>query len=236
MVSIEWKMTIPNALSLFRIALVPAFAVLYLCSGPDNYLLYWALGILVLSGLTDSFDGIIARKFNQITDLGKLLDPIADKLTQVTVVLCLAIRNTYLIPLLIICVVKELGQSIGGLILLHRGEKIQGAKWYGKVSTFVFYGVMALIVLWDGMPLWLSIVLVSIVAALMLFAFFNYMKVYCRIRCSRTSRRIPAHPRESGDGSCGGESGRRKGLVGGYGLFTVQKTPRGGVYHPHGGG
>lgn len=97
-------------------------------------------------------------------------------------VLCLAIRNTYLIPLLIICVVKELGQSIGGLILLHRGEKIQGAKWYGKVSTFVFYGVRALIVLWDGMPLWLSIVLVSIVAALMLFAFFNYMKVYCRIR------------------------------------------------------
>ena len=78
MVSIEWKMTIPNALSLFRIALVPAFAVLYLCSGPDNYLLYWALGILVLSGLTDSFDGIIARKFNQITDLGKLLDAIAE--------------------------------------------------------------------------------------------------------------------------------------------------------------
>lgn len=114
MVSIEWKMTIPNALSLFRIALVPAFAVLYLCSGPDNYLLYWALGILVLSGLTDSFDGIIARKFNQITDLGKLLDPIADKLTQVTVVLCLAIRNTYLIPLLIICVVKDSASRSAG--------------------------------------------------------------------------------------------------------------------------
>lgn len=71
MFSIEWKMTIPNALSLFRIALVPVFAVLYLYSGPDNHLLYWAVGVLVLSGLTDSFDGIIARKFNQITDLGQ---------------------------------------------------------------------------------------------------------------------------------------------------------------------
>ena len=194
MFSIEWKMTIPNALSLFRIALVPVFAVLYLYSGPDNHLLYWAVGVLVLSGLTDSFDGIIARKFNQITDLGKLLDPVADKLTQVTVVLCLAIRNTYLIPLLIICVVKELGQSIGGLILLRRGEKIQGAKWDGKVSTFVFYGVMALIVLWDGMPLWLSVVLVTIVAALMLFAFFNYMKVYCRIRKNPVEQDKPEEP------------------------------------------
>lgn len=177
---IEWKMTIPNALSLFRIVLVPLFAVMYLCSTPENHLLYWSLGVLLLSGLTDMFDGIIARKCNQITDLGKLLDPIADKLTQVTVVLCLAVHNHYLIPLLIVSFIKELGQSIGGLLLLRRGAKVQGAKWYGKVATFVFYGVMALLVLWRSIPAELAITLVTIVTVLMLFAFFSYARLFFR--------------------------------------------------------
>ena len=80
--NIEWKMNIPNALSLFRMALLPVFVILYLYSADYGSLIYWAFGILILSGLTDSIDGIIARRFNQITDLGKLLDPMADKLTQ----------------------------------------------------------------------------------------------------------------------------------------------------------
>lgn len=181
---IEWKMTVPNALSFFRILLVPVFALLYLMSGRYPTLLYWSFAVLVVSGLTDSFDGIIARKFNQISELGKLLDPIADKLTQVTVVLCVVIRNPNpnLIFLLVLCVVKEAAQAVGGLILLGRGEKIQGAKWYGKVSTFVFYGAMLLIVLWQNMPGWMFIVLVSLVSLLMLFAFFNYMRVFLRIK------------------------------------------------------
>lgn len=77
--------------------------------------------------------------------MGKLLDPLADKLTQIAVVLSLAIRHKEVIPLLVICVLKELAQAAGGVFLLRRGEQIRGAKWYGKVSTFVFYGVMALI-------------------------------------------------------------------------------------------
>ena len=173
LLQIEWKMNVPNALSLFRLILLPVFAVLYLMSDSNPSLLYWSFGVLVLSGLTDSLDGIIARKFNQITDLGKLLDPAADKLTQVTVVICLAVRNPAII---------ELCQSIGGLILLRRGMKIHGARWYGKVSTFVFYGVMALIVLWPGMPFPLMAALIALVAVLMLFAFFNYMKVFFNLK------------------------------------------------------
>lgn len=175
---IEWKMNIPNALSLVRIALLPVFVVLYFKSNENPQLLYWSFGVLLLSGVTDSLDGIIARRFNQITDLGKLLDPIADKLTQVTVVISLAFRYSEIISLVIICLVKELCQAVGGLILLRRGIKIRGAKWYGKVSTSTFYGVMILIVGWPGMPQWLLVALVIIVALLMLFAFYKYITIF----------------------------------------------------------
>ena len=152
LMNIEWKWNIPNLLSLLRILLVPVFVILYLLSSDERMdLMYWSFGVLILSGVTDSLDGIIARKCNQITDLGKLLDPVADKLTQVAVVICLATRFSQLIPLVVICFVKELAQSIGGLILLRRGAEVRGASWYGKMCTFVFYGVMALIVLLPNM-------------------------------------------------------------------------------------
>ncbi len=188
-------MNIPNALSLLRLILLPVFATLYLMSREHPALLYWSFGVLVLSGVTDSLDGIIARRFNQITDLGKILDPVADKLTQVTVVLCLAIRNPAMISLLVICLVKELCQGIGGLILLRRGAKIHGAKWYGKVSTFVFYGVMALIVLWPGIPAPLMVTLIVLVAVLMLFAFFNYMRVFFSLK-KETPKKAAVPPEE----------------------------------------
>ena len=134
LMNIEWKWNIPNLLSLLRILLVPVFVILYLLSSDERMdLMYWSFGVLILSGVTDSLDGIIARKCNQITDLGKLLDPVADKLTQVAVVICLATRFSQLIPLVVICFVKELAQSIGGLILLRRGAEVRGASWYGKM-------------------------------------------------------------------------------------------------------
>lgn len=126
LMNIEWKWNIPNLLSLLRILLVPVFVILYLLSSDERMdLMYWSFGVLILSGVTDSLDGIIARKCNQITDLGKLLDPVADKLTQVAVVICLATRFSQLIPLVVICFVKELAQSIGGLILLRRGAEVR---------------------------------------------------------------------------------------------------------------
>ena len=181
-IKVEWKWTIPNVLSLVRIALVPVIAALYLNSNKYPSLLYWSFGALALSALSDALDGFIARRLHQITDIGKLLDPVADKLTQITVVLCVTIRDLHLLPLLIICVVKELCQSIGGLLLLRKGEKVRGAKWYGKVSTFVFYFAMALIVLWTDMPRPLFIGLIVLVSGWMLFAFFNYMRVFLAAR------------------------------------------------------
>lgn len=174
-IRLEWS--IPNALSLLRIALVPVFVVLYLQGiGHDHrYLQYWSFGVLALSGVTDMLDGFIARRFHQITELGKILDPIADKLTQVAVLVCLAVHYPMLIGLLVLCVCKELGQTIGGLIMLRQGSKVEGAKWYGKVSTFAFYLVMAVFVLWgEQLSAPVAIALVVAVSLLMIYAFIRY--------------------------------------------------------------
>lgn len=178
---IRFKMTIPNALSILRILLVPVFAVLYIqgIQPGRETLQYWSFAVLALSGLTDCLDGFIARRFNQITDLGKLLDPVADKLTQMAVLICLVVHYPRLIPLLIVCVCKELGQFIGSAIMLHKGAAIQGAKWYGKLTTIVFYLAMAVIVLWgDDMPWQAMAALCTVVGLLMLFAFFKYVKLF----------------------------------------------------------
>ncbi len=180
--NVELKMTIPNALSIFRLLLLPVFATLYLMSEKRPELLYWSFGVLVLSGVTDSLDGLIARHFNQISDLGKMLDPLADKITQVVVVICLAMRFRELIPLVVICFLKELIQGLGGIFLLKKGAAVHGAKWYGKVSTFVFYGVMALIVLLPNMPFPLRVTLIALVIVLMLFSFVQYIRLFFGIK------------------------------------------------------
>ena len=146
--NVSWKWNVPNSLSLLRLALVPAFAVLYLMQRD-----LWAFALLAVSGLTDCLDGFIARRFNQITDCGKLLDPLADKLTQVTVVICLTTRYPQVLPLTIICFVKELCQGIGGIILLRGRCEVRGAKWFGKVSTVVFYrGCSGCWSAWPALP------------------------------------------------------------------------------------
>ncbi len=192
LLNIKWKWTVPNVLSLLRIALLPAFAVFYLKSAGDSRWLWPAGGVLVLSGLTDLFDGWIARHFDQISDVGKLLDPLADKLTQLTVVACLATRYEEVLFLFLVCLAKEVAQAIGGLLLLHRGDNVRGSRWFGKVSTFVFYGSMVAIVLFRDMPSWGRLLLVILAGGTMLFAFFGYLKTYigARQECGDTKAKI----------------------------------------------
>ncbi len=179
--NVEWKWNIPNALSLLRIALIPVFAVLYLLR-----LDMWAFGVLLVSGLTDCVDGFVARRFNMITDCGKLLDPLSDKLTQVTVVVCLTTRYPELLPLTVLCFVKELSQGIGGILLLKKNVQAQGARWFGKVSTVLFYATMLVIVLWyDTLSVvapWMLWLLVSLVGVSMLIAFVGYLQMFLRFR------------------------------------------------------
>ncbi len=175
--NVQWKWNVPNVLSLLRLALVPTFSALYLL-GLD----YWAFGALALSGVTDFLDGFIARRFNQITDCGKLLDPLADKLTQVMVVICLTTRYPELLPLTVICFAKELSQAVGGVILLHGGCAVRGSKWFGKVATVVFYLCMLALVLWhDRLSFWMVAALIGVAALTMLVAFVGYLRLFIQI-------------------------------------------------------
>lgn len=177
--------TIPNILSYFRIALIPVFIILFInaysCNGVGFHIA--AIITLLVSGLTDMLDGKIARKFNQITELGKIVDPLADYLTQFAVVVCLAIEYKLLIFVIALLVVKELSMAILGVVFLRKGKKLKGAHWYGKVSTVVFYAVMfvLLAVPYAKMPFALSTVLIIISGAWMLFSFVMYVRQYVKM-------------------------------------------------------
>ncbi|MGN1124525.1 MAG: CDP-alcohol phosphatidyltransferase family protein [Eubacterium sp.] len=128
--------TIPNWLSFIRIALIPVFVVLFV----KGHVLT-AVIIMALAALTDLFDGKIARKFNQVSNLGKLLDPIADKLSQMAIVVALIITywDNAIKYLFMFFIVKEVIMIIGGAILLSVGLRPTAAEIWGKVATNVFY-------------------------------------------------------------------------------------------------
>lgn len=140
-------MNIPNMLSALRIALIPFFCVLSIM-GP-RYFPYAGL-ILIVSGLSDMLDGFLARKLHQETELGKILDPIADKLTIGAVVVSMWFvyhkEYPWITLALAIMFVKELLMAIGGFVIVKKGRKLVKAKWWGKVATVVFYGCMIAIV------------------------------------------------------------------------------------------
>ena len=124
---------IPNLLTMLRFVLIP-FIVGYLNEG--NYIL--AFAFLTISGLTDVLDGFIARKFNFITNFGKLVDPLADKATQISVLTVLTLQNIIPLWILIIVLLKEC-TMIAGASFLYGKELVVSSKWYGKLSTVLFY-------------------------------------------------------------------------------------------------
>ncbi len=180
---------VPNILSIVRILLIPVFVTVFLRENDnrgDSAGGYIAAAVIVIiSGLTDAADGFIARHFNMITDLGKVLDPVADKLTQGAVVLCLFARYNniwyFVAGLLSIILVKELIMLILGVFFLKKGQDLGGAKWFGKLATIIFY--IAVIVL-IGSPVMgdaQAIAIIMVVAAFMILSFVLYMREYFRM-------------------------------------------------------
>ena len=179
--------SITNILTSFRILLITVFMVLYINSKENLVYHIASVAVVALSGLTDMLDGKIARHFNMITELGKIIDPVADKLTQCAIMVCLAMRYSLLwarYPLLWAfigaLVVKEITMAVLGMVFLKKGRKLKGAHWYGKVSTVVFYLViMALLVVPpEKMPFEVSLILILVSGAFMIFSFIMYLTVY----------------------------------------------------------
>ena len=174
-------MNVPNSITLLRIVLIPFFVFFY-CTEQ------WTAAIIVVvfSALTDFLDGILARALNQITDLGKLLDPAADKLTQMAIAVCISITIHKLIPLLLLFVVKELFMLAGSAKLMKAGKRPCEAKWYGKVATVVFYISMGLILIFPDMDSVYQYILVGFAAVFMINAFVRYTKLFRQIEREET--------------------------------------------------
>lgn len=177
------NLTVPNALSVLRIIIVPFFAWMFL----TGHLIVAAV-LLALSGLTDMFDGMIARRFNQVTELGKMLDPLADKLTQGVVALCLAVRFPVICPVLALLIFKELAMLCCAGVLLKRRKRPCAAKWYGKAATVMFYVSVGAIVVMDGFfelsgPVFdaAAYVLLLLTAGMMVYSAVKYFQIFLEI-------------------------------------------------------
>ncbi|MBE6572752.1 MAG: CDP-alcohol phosphatidyltransferase family protein [Ruminococcaceae bacterium] len=163
-------LTIPNILSFFRLCLIPVIVWLYV--GKQDYL--WTLLILTLSGVTDIVDGIIARKYNMISNFGKAFDPIADKLTQMAMLFCLVSRFKYMTVPLVLLVIKEVVTGITSLVSIKRTGTVKGAVWHGKLTTVSLYSMMAIHIVWFNIPHAISLILVGVCIGIMLMSFIMY--------------------------------------------------------------
>ena len=141
----------------------------------------------MLSALTDIVDGFIARKFNMISALGKALDPIADKLTLLTLLTCLCLKHVSIIFLLLLFVVKEFIVGIEGVFILKLTKTTYSAKWYGKATTVVLYLTILILILFDSLsenliPLLIFISSSFIVLSLVLYSIMNIRRIFSMFR------------------------------------------------------
>lgn len=176
----DWKkeiFTIPNMLSLFRLVLIPIYVAIYLnAENAADY--YIAAGILAVSCLTDLIDGKIARHFNMISSLGKFLDPLADKATQFTLIMCLVVKYNVLWYLVGIFVLKESFQLIAGGIIFRKGKMLKGALYSGKICTTILFVSLILMVMLPNLSEKAVNIMALVDAVFMLIAFADYVIAY----------------------------------------------------------
>lgn len=171
------NLTVPNFLSVVRILLIIPFVYFF---SVQQYI--WAGAMVAFSGLTDCFDGMIARKLNQITELGKMLDPIADKLTLVAVALCMGTLFNHILIFVILLIAKDVLMLIGGYVLIRKQIKPPAALWYGKVATLLFYFSITVLVglkaIWQYDNIILTMVLLVITTIAMIYALVRYSIIF----------------------------------------------------------
>lgn len=167
--------TVPNVISMFRLVLIPVFVWVYI--GARNNLL--TVILLAVSGLSDVLDGLIARKFNMVSDLGKALDPVADKLTQIAMLFCLVFRYRYMLIPLLLLTVKEIIAGTTGIAVIRATNEVRSAEWHGKVATFSLYVMMIMHLLWPviappDIPVTVSVISVAVTTGVIAMSFVLY--------------------------------------------------------------
>ncbi len=177
---LKQNINIPNTLTALRLVIIPP--MIYFLLGQE----YVKAGLMLLiSALSDMLDGLIARKLHQITDLGKILDPIADKMTLMAVVVCVNVLYPHITPFVLALFLKELLMLSGGAFLLKIKLRPPAAKWYGKISTIIFYtSIITMILLkavWGIMNGILTIVMLTLTTASMLFSLCMYTLLFLKM-------------------------------------------------------
>lgn len=167
-------LTIPNFLSFFRILLIPVIAVLY--SIYDSHIA--AVVVIALSGLTDILDGKIARRFNMVSDFGKFIDPVADKLTQLAMILCLLAKYAGMQGLVILMVLKEGFLFAFSYVTFKKTGVVNSARWYGKATTALLYAVMVVLFLFPNIPVTVADTLIFLCGAMIFVSMVLYSKLF----------------------------------------------------------
>ena len=173
--------TIPNMICYLRIILIPVFFYIYInANTTEDY--FMAASVVIFSSFTDLFDGMIARKFNQVTDLGKILDPVADKLTHAALAICLATRYPMMWLMISLMIIKEGYMAIMGLYFLKRNTMINGAMWFGKICTATLFIGMAILFLLPTIPTKIVNIIITIMIIAMILTLFMYISLYTKLK------------------------------------------------------
>lgn len=170
----ESVFTVPNFLSAVRLAMIPAIVWAFRIKRSDAA----ATVLIVLSAATDVLDGRIARKFGCVSDLGKILDPLADKLTQIAMLLCLMERYRFIRYMIPVFVSKEVIQTLLGYLTVRKYGDVNSAKWFGKVSTAVFFAVMIILFAFPHLPESISNVMLLISMSILLVSLVLYARFF----------------------------------------------------------
>lgn len=179
-------MNIPNAITAIRFVLIPFFGYFLYMGQFDSSQYITAVIIFIAGGITDVLDGFIARKFNLITSFGKLADPIADKLMQITALVILTMQNKIPVVVLIIVIAKEAFMGTGTILLYKQENVVVSADWYGKLATVVFH-IAIIIAIFSKSETYSDIFIIIAVCAT-LFAFFMYSMTFRKIKINTTKQ------------------------------------------------
>ena len=173
------KKQIPNLLSVIRLLCIPFFVWLFSTGNRPA-----AAGVFFFASATDVLDGYLARRNKWITNVGKILDPTADKLMQFTVLLCLTLdfwnRESFLIPLtvLVLFVIKELCMLVGAIIVLRTKHSVVGSVWYGKFATAVIFVLTITMILYPDNAVLNTVLCVLLIAIILFALIMYYIKIF----------------------------------------------------------
>ncbi len=185
--------TVPNMMSFFRIVLIPfiIWAYLGLKSVPVTVIL------IAVSAVTDILDGWVARKFNQVSEFGIFIDPVADKLTQGALLICLIPRYKLIIALVVVFVIREAIMFFAGLKVKLVTDKLQSAKWYGKVNTVVVEGVIMALIIFTKIPRTVANILIGVCILSVAVSLVLYLIGYRKILADAAKAEQEENPEEN---------------------------------------